>query len=209
MESSGRIFIPIAFLTGLMLAAFLWLASSNISLSIAVQAAAPGEASAPEAESDQSQADESVTAQSQQIGINGCQVSQKFPEKILRWCDLITDHAIKRNLEPDLLAALILQESGGNSKAYSHSGAVGLMQVMPRNGLAASFMCANGPCFQNRPTIAELEDPEFNVAYGTKMLAGLKKKYGNIRDALKYYGPADVGYYYSDIVLSLYKRYGD
>jgi hypothetical protein len=76
-----------------------------------------------------------------------CQVSSAFPESILRWCDQITKFSEKNDLDPDLIAALILQESGGNPSAYSKSGAVGLMQVMPRDGLAASFSCINGPCF--------------------------------------------------------------
>jgi soluble lytic murein transglycosylase-like protein len=113
-------------------------------------------------------------------------------------------YADKRGLAPDLIAALILQESGGNSTAYSHSGAVGLMQVMPRDGLAASFMCKAGPCFTNRPSIEDLQDPEFNISYGTKMLAGLNQKYGDMR-SVKAYGPMDVGYYYADIVLGLYQ----
>ncbi len=136
-----------------------------------------------------------------------CQVSINFPDYILRWCDLITNHAQEYGLDPDLLAALILQESTGNPDAYSRSGAVGLMQVMPRDGLAAFFYCSNGPCFRNRPTIEELKDPEFNLAYGTEMLANLISRYKNIRDALKAYGPMDVGYDYSDRVLGLYKRY--
>jgi soluble lytic murein transglycosylase-like protein len=140
---------------------------------------------------------------------DSCAINQGFPEKIMRWCDLITRNSLKQGLDPDLLAALILQESGGNPSAYSHSGAVGLMQVMPRDGLAAAFMCPNGPCFKNRPTINELENPEFNVAYGTKMLAGLINQRGSLREALKYYGPADVGYYYADIVLGLYEQYGN
>lgn len=81
------------------------------------------------------------------------------------------------------------------------------MQVMPRDGKAASFMCKNGPCFANRPSSAELYDPEFNIKFGTKMLAGLISREGNIRDALKSYGPMDVGYYYADIVLGLYEQY--
>jgi hypothetical protein len=136
-----------------------------------------------------------------------CDVSEKYPESILQWCELITHFSDKNNLEPDLVAALVWQESGGNPLAYSHSGAVGLMQVMPRDGLAANFMCKNGPCFVNRPSIAELQDPKFNVRYGTGMLAGLQAKYGNIRDALKYYGPMDVGYTYADKVLGIFESY--
>ena len=138
----------------------------------------------------------------------GCAVSQTYPEKILQWCQLITTYARSERLAPDLVAALILQESGGNSLAYSHSGAVGLMQVMPRDGLAAAFQCPNGPCFASRPTIRELENPEFNVAYGTRFLAGLLERYGDIREALKAYGPRDMGYYYADKVLALWSRYG-
>jgi hypothetical protein len=136
-----------------------------------------------------------------------CKVSQKFPEKILQWCDLITAYSTENGLDPDMVAALIWQESGGNPIAYSRSGAVGLMQVMPRDGIAASFICRNGPCFTNRPSIAELEDPEFNVRYGTGMIAGLLKSHGNLRDALKYYGPMDVGYYYADIVIGIYDNH--
>jgi soluble lytic murein transglycosylase-like protein len=138
-----------------------------------------------------------------------CQVSASYPEKIRRWCDLITKFARQNNMDPDLIAALIWQESGGDPDAYSRSGAVGLMQVMPRDGLAASFMCVNGPCFASRPTISDLKDPKFNIKYGTGMLAGLVKKYGNLREALKYYGPMDAGYTYADKVLMIFENYRD
>ena len=138
-----------------------------------------------------------------------CQVSKNYPNKILNWCNQITRFSDKNDLDPDLVAALILQESGGNPSAYSKSGAVGLMQVMPRDGLAASFSCVNGPCFANRPSIKQLEDPKFNIQYGTNMLAGLVDKHGDVREALKSYGPMNVGYYYADIVLKIYKNYRD
>lgn len=139
----------------------------------------------------------------------GCQVSSAYPGSILEWCGLISQYADNNSLDPDLVAAVILQESGGQHLAYSHSGAVGLMQVMPRDGIAEKFMCKNGPCFSSRPTISELQDPEFNIAFGTRMLAGLKDRFGNIRDALKSYGPMDVGYAYADKVLAIHERYGD
>lgn len=136
-----------------------------------------------------------------------CKVSGLFPNKVLRWCGLISYYAARHELNPDLLAALIWLESGGNEIAYSKSGAVGLMQVMPKDGLASSFMCVNGPCFADRPSITELQDPEFNVAYGTRMLAGLLRRHGSLREALRYYGPMNVGYYYADKVLGIYQRY--
>lgn len=139
--------------------------------------------------------------------VGECLVSGNFPPAVTQWCEIITRYAVMYNLPPDLIAAVILQESAGNPDAYSHSGAVGLMQVMPRDGISASFMCQNGPCFANRPTIAELSDPNFNVKYGTRLLAGLVNRKGGLREALKAYGPMDVGYTYADKVLSLYQQY--
>lgn len=136
-----------------------------------------------------------------------CNVSEKFPVEILQWCDVITRYSNQNELSPDLIAALILQESGGNPQALSHSGAVGLMQVMPRDGIAATFNCVNGPCFSDRPTIAELRDPIFNVAFGTNFLADLFARSGSLREALRRYGPMDVGYSYADRVLDIYQSF--
>lgn len=135
-----------------------------------------------------------------------CAVSTGFPNKVRRWCDLITENTRDFKIDPDLVAAVIYVESGGNPKAYSKSGAVGLMQIMPRDGIAAGFMCASGPCFRNRPTIAKLKNPEFNIKYGTRMLARLVKKYG-VREGLKRYGPMNYGYKYADLVLATRDRY--
>ena len=138
---------------------------------------------------------------------DSCQVSSSYSQEILQWCETITSVATQYGLSPDLIAAVILQESGGNASAYSHSGAVGLMQVMPRDGIAASFECPNGPCFASRPTIEELQDPGFNIEYGTRMLAGLLGRYGNLREALRAYGPMNSGYSYADKVLAIYENY--
>jgi soluble lytic murein transglycosylase-like protein len=135
-----------------------------------------------------------------------CSVSASFPDSVRQWCGLISQYANEHGLDPDLVAAVIVQESGGNPDAYSHSGAVGLMQVMPRDGLAAGFMCINGPCFGSRPSMSELYDAEFNVSYGTRMLSGLVAKRGSVRDGLMAYGPANVGYYYADKVLAIYEN---
>jgi len=136
-----------------------------------------------------------------------CGVSQSFPAEVRQWCDLITQNANLYGLAPNLVAAVIWFESGGNPTAYSHSGATGLMQVMPRDGLAASFQCVNGPCFANRPTRSELEDPAFNIEYGVRMLANLFERTQSWREALHAYGPMDVGYSYADRVLALYASY--
>lgn len=137
-----------------------------------------------------------------------CEVSSAFPDSVRQWCGIITSMAQNHGLPADLIAAVIWQESGGDPQAISHSGAVGLMQVMPSDGKAASFDCINGPCFSNRPATDQLFDAEFNVQYGTSMLVRLIERYGNLRDALKAYGPMDRGYEYADRILELYQQYG-
>ena len=134
-----------------------------------------------------------------------CVLHSRYPAGVRQWCTQIMRHASKNNLDPDLIAAVIWQESGGNPIAYSKSGAVGLMQVMPRDGIASTFQCINGPCFSNRPTITELEKPNFNIKFGTGMIAGLLQRYGSLREALKFYGPMNVDYYYADKVLNIYQ----
>lgn len=204
MTFGSRLVIPGAFFGSMLMALFLFMVTAGASYP-----APPVEAAAAQSVKQSDALPVAVDSQGVISEDGQCEVSQRFPDKVLKWCGLITQAAHSRGLEPNLIAALILQESGGNEVAYSKSGAVGLMQVMPRDGLAASFSCINGPCFSDRPTIAELEDPDFNVQYGTKMLASLLNRHGNIRDALKAYGPMNVGYYYADIVLGLFQRYGE
>lgn len=132
-----------------------------------------------------------------------CSIPATYPDSVRQWCEIIERSAGQYGVDPNLVSAVMLQESAGQPDAYSKSGAVGLLQVMPRDGKAASFMCQNGPCFSNRPSMQELFDPEYNVDYGVRMLAGLISRYGDVRDALKAYGPKDVGYYYADIILGI------
>jgi soluble lytic murein transglycosylase-like protein len=146
-------------------------------------------------------------AESGSSGAENCPLNPNYPQSILQWCGLISQYSQKNNLEPNLVAAVMLQESGGNPQAYSKSGAVGLLQVMPNDGLASGFMCVNGPCFSARPSTQQLYDPEFNIAYGTKMLADFIQKYGDIREALHAYGPINMGYRYADIILSIMNRF--
>lgn len=138
---------------------------------------------------------------------DGCVLAQSYPDNVQQWCGLIEQYAGEQGLDANLVAAVILQESGGHADAYSHSGAVGLMQIMPRDGIAADFTCVNGPCFASRPSMAELFEPEFNITFGTRFLAGLIQKHGNLRDGLAAYGPGNAGYSYADKVLAIYESY--
>ena len=135
------------------------------------------------------------------------QLSTKYPQSIQEWQEEIEYSASQHKLDPNLIAAVMLQESGGQPTVISTSGAVGLMQIMPRDGIASKFICGDHPCFKNRPSINELLNPDYNIDFGTRLLSGLLKTSGSTRNALKAYGPMDVGFYYADIILSIYSSY--
>lgn len=183
----------IAIIPGIFLAGFLLFMLSNLIFSPDIVARAATEDPAANTEhNDQVQTDEKA-----------CTLPPSYPESILQWCTWIEQYAARNSIPANLVAAVMLQESGGDPNSYSASGAVGLLQVMPSDGIAASFQCASGPCFASRPTMNELLDPQFNLEYGTRMLAGLINREGSIRDGLKSYGPFNVGYYYADKVLAI------
>ena len=149
------------------------------------------------------------TAEAEPVEDNlACTLSIHYPAEVLQWCSLIEAAAQETGLPANLIAAVMLQESGGASDVISVSGAVGLLQVMPRDGIAADFMCINGPCFASRPTIEELLDPAYNIQFGSQMLAGLVSRHGSYREALFRYGPSDIGYFYADLVLKIWENYG-
>lgn len=139
------------------------------------------------------------------VTVYDTQTQQSWPN-VFRWCGLITDVSAKHGFDPSLIAAIIWVESRGDPSAISVSGASGLMQVMPRDGKASAFWCRYGPCFADRPTLRELQNPTFNVGYGTGLLKTNLVYYGNLRDALKAYGPANYGYRYADLVLDTARK---
>jgi hypothetical protein len=192
-----RLFLPWTLILSCLLSFFLFFLTGGTEFTVVAQAARNSSEISPAPTKAQEPREETT-----------CLLSTKFPKSITQWCSLITKYSRENNIDPNVIAAVVWQESGGNPAAYSASGAVGLMQVMPKNGIAASFNCSNGPCFKDRPTIAELQDPEFNLAYGTRMLSKLAVRHGNLREALKAYGPMQVGYYYADKVLALFEQYG-
>ena len=187
----------LGFFTGI---GILLLITSQIALPLKIVSAAP-------VKSNESVLDLSKGDPVDGFADESCPLTDHFPQSIQQWCQLIIINSQKYNIDKILLASVMLQESGGDPNAYSKSGAVGLMQVMPKDGIAENFMCVNGPCFAGRPSMEELFDPAFNIEYGARMLSNLFQKHGNWRDSLKYYGPMDVDYHYSDLVLSIYQQY--
>jgi hypothetical protein len=161
-----------------------------------------------------------VSASSQQGTQNkstqgNCSLPEIFPaqeyqdswENTLRFCEEIESSSAKWGFEPELIATLIMLESGGDPSAISQSGAIGLMQIMSSDGLSRQLY---GDYFSSRPTVLDLLDPGYNIEWGTSHLASLINIYGSLREALFHYGPMDVGYEeYADMVLSVYSQIND
>jgi len=104
-------------------------------------------------------------------------LSPYWGQTIARWEDLIAHYAGQRGLDPDLVAAIIFEESHGLTNRISVVGAVGLMQIMPKE-----------TGFYWRPTAAELLDPGVNVYWGTRTVAQVvQQAEGNLSRALAAY----------------------
>ncbi|UWR20898.1 lytic transglycosylase domain-containing protein [Sulfitobacter sp. S190] len=90
--------------------------------------------------------------------------------------------ARKHGIPEDLFLRLVQQESGWNSKAVSHAGAIGLAQLMP--GTAAVLR-------------VNPRDPEQNLEGGARYLSQQYKTFGSWRLALAAYnaGPGAVKKY--------------
>jgi peptidoglycan lytic transglycosylase len=84
----------------------------------------------------------------------------------------ITAEAAATGVEPDLIAAVIYQESKYAENARSPRGAVGLMQVLPET---ADWIHRQRGAPAAGPD--RLAEPEVNIAYGTWYLDYLLDKY--------------------------------
>jgi soluble lytic murein transglycosylase len=107
----------------------------------------------------------------------------------LRYEEYVVGHAENYRLEPQLLAAVIYQESKFDPDARSSSGAVGLMQLLPETGQGIADR-TGGDAW--RPE--DLLEPELNIRYGAWYLRHLLDKYGDEALALAAYnaGQANV-----------------
>ncbi|MBN1250141.1 MAG: transglycosylase SLT domain-containing protein [Anaerolineae bacterium] len=104
-------------------------------------------------------------------------LSSYWHRKVQRWSDLILLEADRRDLDPDFLASLVWMESRGDPNAVGPVGAVGLMQVMPKEA-----------GFSWRPTREVLLDPGTNLFWGTRTLATvIRQGKGDIFNALAAY----------------------
>ena len=97
----------------------------------------------------------------------------------LAYDSILRGHAENYRLEPELLAAVVYQESKFDPDARSDAGAVGLMQLQPDTARGIALR-TGGSKFR----VDDLTDPEINVRYGSWYLRHLLDKYDDERLAL-------------------------
>ena len=107
----------------------------------------------------------------------------------LHYQAIVRGHARHYDLNPALLAAVIEQESKFKADARSSTGAIGLMQLLPDTAKGIAIHTGG-----HRFVVADLDDPEINVRYGSWYLRHLLDKYHDERLALAAYnaGQANV-----------------
>ena len=93
--------------------------------------------------------------------------------------------AARNQLDPMLIAGLIRQESAFESKAMSHAGAIGLMQVEPATALKLARQ------LKVRYARARLTDPGYNLQLGSRYLANLIQSFGTPEAALAAYNAGE------------------
>ncbi len=104
-------------------------------------------------------------------------------KNIDRWDSIILRAASTYKVSPELIKAIVLVESGMNSKATSPAGAQGLMQLMPATARGLGV---------DRPY-----DPDQNIFGGTRYIRKMLDRFSDRRLALAAYnaGPGNVRKY--------------
>jgi len=105
--------------------------------------------------------------------------------KVMLYADIIWREGVANVVEPALIAAVMENESGGDYKALSNKGAIGLMQIMPSTG---SWYCGY--------TENELWDPGTNISCGARYLGFTLGTFRSVPGALAGYnaGPGNVNF---------------
>ena len=109
--------------------------------------------------------------------------------------EMIDDIATRSGVDPNIVKAIIKEESNGNPNAVGDGGeSIGLMQIQPKWHRAKIEELG----------IVNLYDPQENVILGCSILSDLYDKYGNYEDALSVYnsGNTEDGKAYAERILS-------
>lgn len=109
--------------------------------------------------------------------------------------EMIDDIATRSGVDPNIVKAIIQEESGGNPNAVGDNGeSIGLMQIQPKHHKKR----------MEELGIVSLFDPQENVILGCSILSDLYDKYGNYEDALSVYnsGNTEDGKAYAERILN-------
>lgn len=116
------------------------------------------------------------------FGIVGVYYNVNYP---IKYNNLILKYSNEYNLNAELVASLINEESSFNKNAVSSSGALGLMQILPSTGeYIASLL-------EEDFDVMNLFDPEINIKYGCYYLKYLSKKFLNENSVLCAYNAGE------------------
>jgi soluble lytic murein transglycosylase-like protein len=119
-----------------------------------------------------------LTMSPQDLTESGDRYSPALLARATQYDAIIENAAVSSALEANLLRAVIVVESGFNSRAVSKRGAVGLMQLMPATA--------------NRFGVSNLYDPKQNIRAGAQYLKFLMDRFGqNVRLALAAYNAGE------------------
>lgn len=109
--------------------------------------------------------------------------------------EMIDDIATRSGVDPNIVKAIIKEESNGNPNAVGDGGeSIGLMQIQHKWHRAK----------MEELGIVNLYDPQENVILGCSILSDLYDKYGNYEDALSVYnsGNTEDGREYAERILN-------
>lgn len=109
--------------------------------------------------------------------------------------EMIDDIAVRSGVDPNIVKAIIVEESGGNPNAVGDNGeSIGLMQIQPKHHKKR----------MEELGIVSLFDPQENVILGCSILSDLYDKYGNYEDTLSVYnsGNTEDGKAYAERILN-------
>ncbi len=115
-----------------------------------------------------------------------------LPEEVLKvvfpldYWELIRKHAANAAVDPYLVAALVAQESMFDAGARSSANARGLMQIVPATGRRLGRALG-----LRRVALQMLEDPDTNLRLGTRHLAELLQRFGELHLALAAYNAGE------------------
>ncbi len=116
-------------------------------------------------------------------------LSPVWSADIRQWSVYIGLFAAEYGVDPDLIAAVIEEESHGKQDVISAAGAVGLMGVMP-----------SGPGLESRPSTEALLVPAVNLRWGVAILTDvIHQSGGDIYAALAAYNG---GWEYVDLAIT-------